>query len=234
MSTNATVFLLDEDRARLEGRRQLFEDGGFCVAACRCSDEFLDLYDPRTTGCLVVEGSNLEAALTSRLHEYGWAPPVLALTPQGDVEAAVRAFKRGASEVLERPFSLERVSAEVQDLLERDAAQMQQRLLLLDVRRRLESLSPREREALGHMMRGRTSRQTAAVLDISVRTVEAHRSNIMRKMQANSAAELIRQATFASVATRGWRGDLLPFPTELALPGCRDAESLATTTNSAA
>jgi RNA polymerase sigma factor (sigma-70 family) len=160
---------------------------------------FLKSYKAEMPGCLVVDlnmpgMSGLE--LQQYLKEHGVSLPVLFLSGRADIPKAVKAVKEGAIDFVEKPFDYRRVVALVEDCLKRDAdsrAKHERKRLCCE---RLAQLTQREREVLELVVAGRMNREIAEKLDISVKTVEAHRAKIMEKLEVKSVAELV-QATLA-------------------------------------
>ncbi len=189
------VLLVDDDASLREALSELVQSAGLEPACFASTAELLetDLLD--APGCLVLDvrlpgTSGLD--LQERLLRSGNPKPIIFLTGHGDIPMTVRAMKAGAVDFLTKPFRdqdlLDAVSAGI-------AIDVERRTLAAVVRRnveRLESLTPREREVLREVARGRVNKQIAFDLGIREVTVKLHRSNVMRKMQVVSIAELIR------------------------------------------
>lgn len=198
MSAAQTVFVVDDDPAVREGLQWLLEADGLRVATYESAEAFLADYDPAAPGCLVLDmrmrGMD-GLALQARLAEMSQRLPVIMLTAHGDIALAVRAVKAGAVDFLEKPVGDQVLLDGVHKALRLD-----QRLRAADAdqqrtRERLARLTPREREVLELILVGRSSKQIAANLDITEKTVEAHRGSIMQKMEVHSAVELARIVT---------------------------------------
>jgi two-component system response regulator FixJ len=193
--TQPTVFVVDDDQATRKSLRWLVETLGVAVQTFHSGASFLDSYDPSQPGCLVLDvmmggmsGLDLQKELNDRQIEI----PVIVLTGYGDVPTAVRALKNGAVEFLEKPFDGEVLLEHVRRALEIDAGRRRERDASDVVRQRLSRLTPRENEILGLVVEGLSSKEIATQLDVSFKTVEAHRAKIMRKMEANGVAQLVR------------------------------------------
>jgi two-component system response regulator FixJ len=200
MSRQPTVFVVDDDAAVRKSLRWLLESVSLPVETFATGQEFLDAFDPDRPGCLVVdvrlpEMSGLE--LQERLAARGATLPAIVITAHGDVPMAVRAMKGGAIDFLEKPFSDQLLLDRVQQALRLDSQVRQQRERQGQVVARLNLLTPREREVLERVVQGKSNKVMAAELDISTKTVEAVRARLMRKMQADSVADLVRMALLA-------------------------------------
>jgi FixJ family two-component response regulator len=133
--------------------------------------------------------------LQEELQRRGWILPIVILTAHGDVPAVARAFKNGASEVLQKPCSDQELLDAVNKALRHDQKSRQERTRLQAIASRLETLSRRELEVLRLIVAGLSSREIAQRLRIQSKTVESHRMKIMHKLQAKNVADLVRQVT---------------------------------------
>ena len=194
-----TVFVVDDDSSTRELLAWLMKRNGLEAQVYPDAQSFLKAYKPAAPGCLVVDlnmpgMSGLE--LQQTLKESGVTLPVIFLSGRADVPKAVRAVREGAIDFLEKPFDYKRVVALIEECLQRDAeahaAQERRRAHAT----RLAQLTQREREVLDLVVAGRMNREIAETLDISIKTVEAHRAKIMEKLEVNSVAELV-QATLS-------------------------------------
>ena len=194
-----TVFVVDDDSSTRELLSWLMKRHGLHSEAFPDAHSFLKSYKPGTPGCLVVDlnmpgMSGLD--LQSYLKENGVALPVIFLSGRADVPKAVRAVREGAIDFLEKPFDYKRVVSLIEDCLRRDAEGRAAHERRRAHSARLAQLTQREREVLELVVAGRMNREIAEHLDISIKTVEAHRAKIMEKLEVNSVAELV-QATLA-------------------------------------
>jgi two-component system response regulator FixJ len=194
MEQAATVYIVDDDAAIRDGLSWLLSSVNLRARAYASADEFLADWDPRRPGCLLLDlrmpgTSGLE--LQEQLVKAGHRIPIIFLSGHGDVPTAVRAMQAGAAEFLTKPFSERFLLERVQAALEQDIKQRRQQRLNEEVTARYSVLTPREREVLHLVVAGKVNREIAAELSISPKTVELHRSNLMKKMHADSVPSLV-------------------------------------------
>jgi two-component system response regulator FixJ len=195
LSSQPTVYVVDDDQATRKSLRWLVETLGVPVQTFHSGASFLDSYDPLQPGCLILDvmmGGMSGLDLQKELNERKIEIPVIVLTGYGDVPTAVRALKNGAVEFLEKPFDGEVLLEQVRRALDVDALRRRERDAGEVVRTRLSRLTPREMEILKLVVEGLSSKEIANKLDVSFKTVEAHRAKIMRKMEASGVAQLVR------------------------------------------
>ena len=195
MVTDGTVFVVDDDGSTRELLAWLMRRNGLRAAVFADARSFLAAFRPEMAGCLVVDLNmpgmgGLE--LQRYLKENGVLMPVIFLSGRADVPNAVRAVKEGAIDFIEKPFDYRRVLAAVNDCLARDAQERAGRDVKRAICERLSQLTQREREVLDQVVAGRMNREIAEKLDISIKTVEAHRARLMEKLEVNSLAELVQ------------------------------------------
>jgi RNA polymerase sigma factor (sigma-70 family) len=198
------VYVVDDDEAMRDSLAWLLESHGHRVVAFPSAAAFLEAYRPELRGCLVLDVrmpgmSGIE--LHERLRALRATLPVLFITGHGDVPMAVSAVKKGAVDFVEKPFADADLLRLVGQALELERRQLDARLRDAEVRRRIDSLTEREREVLGLVVAGKLNKQIADELGISPKTVEVHRARVMEKMAAGSVAELV-QAVVAVQAQR--------------------------------
>jgi two-component system, LuxR family, response regulator FixJ len=200
MPPEPTVFVVDDDRAMRDSLRWLLESVGLTVRTYSTAADFLREYEPAQPGCLVLDvrmpgmsGLDLQAELVRR----GAGLPTIVVTGHAEVPMAVRAVKAGAVDFIEKPFSDQLLLDRVRQALEIDRLEREVRHRREEARRRLESLTAREREVLGLVAAGKANKEIAASLRLSPKTVEVHRAHVMSKMAVDSLAELIRVAFLA-------------------------------------
>jgi two-component system response regulator TtrR len=190
-----TIHIVDDDEAMRDSLTWLLEGEGYRVACFESGESFLAARNDAMRGCLVLdvrmpEMSGLE--LHERLDMLGSRLPIIFVTGHGDVPMAVAALQRGACDFIEKPFNDEELLSRVRRALEVDAANDARRKRDGDIARRLEQLTQREREVMRLVVAGRLNKQIADDLQISMKTVEAHRARVMEKMGVRTLAELVK------------------------------------------
>jgi two-component system response regulator FixJ len=189
------VFVLSGDPAVVAGVRRTLEGAGFTVLAYDSARALLDASLPDGLGCLVLDlylPDRTVLQLVGELADRNAPLPFVAVAEGADIATAVAAMKAGAVDVLERPVDEGRLVTGVKDALELSARWRAEAAREADIRSRLASLSPREREVLDYLLRGHANKVIAARLGVSIKTVETHRTRIMRKMRARSVIDLVR------------------------------------------
>jgi FixJ family two-component response regulator len=196
------VFIVDDDASFLKSLSRLLGAVGYTVKCFGSVREFLDSLLPDARGCVVADlqmpemnGLELQAALGKTANPL----PVIFLTGQGDIPSSVRAMRGGAEDFLMKRASKEQLLAAVERAMERDSRERQDRARLKHLHSRFDGLSGRELEVLGHVVRGRMNKEIAADLNLNLRTVKLHRTNITRKLRVQSVAELTRLADEAGL-----------------------------------
>jgi len=202
MSSGAEiVYLIDDDSRLREALRGLLEAHGRTVVTFDSAQGFLHHGRSDSAACLILDlelpGTNgLE--LQQQISPEG-APPIIFISGRGDIPKTVRAMKAGAIEFLTKPVLPETLLAAVSNALSIDKESRKHRSEVEDLRRRLGSLTPREREVLPLVISGLRNKQGAAALGITEFTFQVHRGQIMRKMHARSFAELVRMGVALGV-----------------------------------
>jgi FixJ family two-component response regulator len=191
------VFVVDDDPSVRRAMKRLIGCVGLQVELFGSAQEFLASKLPNVPSCLVLDirlpgisGLNLQQELAKANVQI----PIIFITAHGDIPMTVRAMKAGAVEFLAKPFHDQDLLDAVQGALERDRVRRQEEARITSLRKRLESLTPREREVLPLVVSGLLNKQIAAQIGTSETTVKVHRSQLMRKMGAGSLAELVRLA----------------------------------------
>ena len=204
-SPAASVFIVDDDEAVRSSLRLLIRSVGLQAQAFASAREFLDAYDARHPGCLVLDVrmpgmSGLE--LQQELNQRGATIPVVFITGHGDVPMAVEAMQQGAFDFLQKPFRDQDLLDRVQRAMSRDAELRASMAARSEIASRLASLTPREMEVLRLVTRGKANKVVGAELGVSQRTVEIHRAHVMEKMRAGSLAELVLMVLDVEEATQ--------------------------------
>jgi FixJ family two-component response regulator len=196
------VYVVDDDKLARESLEWLIESVGLPVKVYESGQKFLNDYKKGLAGCLVLDvrmpdinGMDLHA----KLKQDGCTLPVIIMTGHADVAMAVRAMKAGVYDFIEKPYNdslmLERIQSAI--AFDQDNRKAQERID--SVKERLATLTPREYEVLQYVLKSTANKVIAAELNISIKTVELHRSNLMTKMQASSVTELVRLALIAGI-----------------------------------
>jgi two-component system CheB/CheR fusion protein len=200
----ATIFVVDDDSAVREALRELLQEDGRTVETYASSEAFLDVYRPGRAGCLLVDArmpgmGGLE--LLQRLKSDGTRLAAIMITGQGDVPMAVEAMRAGAADFIEKPVRRDELFASIERALEhtRDSAKLSVRQEVAATR--LDGLTARQRQIMKLVLAGHPSKNIAADLGISQRTVENHRAAVMKKTGSHSLSALIRLALDADPST---------------------------------
>jgi FixJ family two-component response regulator len=195
-SVHETVFIVDDDASVREGLTELVESLGLPVRAFASAQDFLAHIDEEAVGCLVLDvympgmtGLDLQRELKAKnLHV-----PIIFLTGHGDIPMTVHALKSGAVHFLTKPVREQELMEVIRQALEVDRAARQDRAELQELRRRLESLTRRQRSVMSFVVSGYLNKQIAHELGTSERTVKLYRGQVMRNMAAQSLADLVKQ-----------------------------------------
>ena len=192
-----TVYVVDDDEAVRDSVQWLLEGQDFRVRSFESSEVFLARYDPREVACLIVDirmdgMSGLE--LQDRLIERNSPLPIAFITGHGDVPLAVDTMKKGALDFIQKPFNEQQLVPLVERMLEQARANFAEHQQAASRDALLSKLTGREAQVLERIVAGRLNKQIADDLGISIKTVEAHRANIMEKLGANTVADLLKIA----------------------------------------
>lgn len=195
MTDNLTVFIVDDDPSVRDALGLLLGVHDYRLAVFADADSFLKALKPYWRGCLLLDirmpGMD-GLALQKKLLELGCDLPVVIMTGHGDVDSAREAFRAMAVDFLEKPLDAARLLAAIAEAFERQRQAADAALSRDQIQRRLDGLTPREREVMEHVVAGRHNREIAAALAISPRTVEVHKARMMDKLGVGSVAELVR------------------------------------------
>jgi RNA polymerase sigma factor (sigma-70 family) len=186
--------VVDDDSGVRNAMRALLKSVGLEAQLFASAQEFLSGYQPSQTGCLLLDirmpgMSGME--LQQQLNMRGAVIPVIFMTGHGDIPMAVEAMQHGAFDFLQKPFRDQDLLDRIQRALAKDIELRKSLSEHTRIRERLESLTPREREVLDLMVKGKQNKAVAQELAVSPRTVEIHRARVMEKMQVHSVAELV-------------------------------------------
>jgi FixJ family two-component response regulator len=206
-----TIFLIDDDISVREGLSALIESVGLPVQAFGSALEFLALQPVDVSGCVVLDinmpGMNgLE--LQRQMNDSGISLPVIFLTGHGDIPMTVHALKAGAVHFLTKPVREDELMNAIRQALLNDRKARSERAEIRKLRERFDLLGPRERQVMQLVAAGRLNKQIAHELGVSERTIKLHRGQVMRKMGAESLADLVKQAEkLGPVRLRAGKGD---------------------------
>lgn len=192
-----TVAIVDDERESRETLQAMVVGWGYRVDAYSNACDFLEYADPQEVQCLIfdVRMPGMDGIeLYHRIEEMGWYKPVLFITANANVAMAVEAIERGAAGFFEKPVNPEDLKAHLHTAIEAKLAAEHRQKKYEQVERRYKRLTSREREIMAYIVRGLLSKQIAAELQLSVRTVEVHRLRLMHKMEALTVADLVRDA----------------------------------------
>lgn len=192
-----TIFIVDDDEAVRDSLRWLLEANGYRVKSFAGAEEFLGEYEPEQVGVLIADvrmpgmsGLELQEELIARN-----APlPIVFITGHGDVPMAVSTIKKGAVDFLEKPFNETDLRTIVARMLQQATERVSQAQAQRSHQAVLSRLTAREQQVLERIVAGRLNKQIAGDLSISIKTVEAHRANIMEKLEVTTVADLMKIA----------------------------------------
>lgn len=202
MPDDQYVYIVDDDDAVRDSLSVLLEAVGHRVRTFGLAREFLDAVPTLPLGCLIADIRMPEMdglALQRALNEQALKFPMIVITGHGDVPLAVRAMKAGALDFIEKPFAMPMILASVAAALAQLQSTEPHDPIVRAAQKKLDLLSPREREVLDGLLAGLPNKTIAYDLAISPRTVEIHRARVMDKMGARSLSELIRLALAAGL-----------------------------------
>ena len=197
MAHRGKVYVIDDDEAMRDSLGFLLAAADFQVSLFKTALDFLDALSTLDFGCVVsdVRMPDIDGIeLLKRLKAGGSLFPVVIMTGHGDVPLAVEAMKLGAMDFLEKPFEDDRLIGMIEAALRRAEPGVKNEAATIEIQSRIASLSPRERQVMDGLIAGLSNKLIAREYDISPRTIEVYRANVMTKMQAASLSELVRLA----------------------------------------
>ena len=197
MAHRGKVYVIDDDEAMRDSLDFLLAAADFQVSLFESALSFLNALSTLDFGCVVsdVRMPGIDGIeLLKRLKAGGSLFPVVIMTGHGDVPLAVEAMKLGAMDFLEKPFEDDRLIGMIEAALRRAEPGVKNEAATLEIQSRIASLSPRERQVMDGLIAGLSNKLIAREYDISPRTIEVYRANVMTKMQAASLSELVRLA----------------------------------------
>ena len=192
-----TVYVVDDDEAVRDSLQWLLEGKDYRVRCFESAESFLSRYDAREVACLIVDirmGGMTGLELQTRLMEAKSPLPIVFITGHGDVPMAVDTMKKGAMDFIQKPFKEDQLVALVERMLEHASGSFAEYQIAVSRDALMARLTLRESQVLERIVAGRLNKQIADDLGISIKTVEAHRANIMEKLNANTVADLLKTA----------------------------------------
>jgi FixJ family two-component response regulator len=192
-----TIYVVDDDEAVRDSLQWLLEGKDYRVRCFDSAESFLGRYDAREVACLIVDirmGGMNGLELQNRLLEQHSPLPIVFITGHGDVPMAVDTMKKGAMDFIQKPFNEDQLLRLVERMLEHAKGTFAEHQLAASRDALLSKLTLRESQVLERIVAGRLNKQMADDLGISIKTVEAHRANIMEKLNANTVADLLKIA----------------------------------------
>jgi two-component system response regulator FixJ len=195
MLKDPVVYVVDDDQAMVESLTWIIESVGLKAKAYTRAQEFLDAYDPSQHGCILLDvrmpgmsGPELQA----RLNNLGATIPIIFISGHGDVPLAVRVMKAGAVDFLTKPFNDQILLESINKALRTDKLNHEKLQESAQAEAKFALLSPREVQVLQGIVAGKQNKVISAELNISLKTVEAHRASVMKKMSVKSVPELVK------------------------------------------
>lgn len=212
VKANSTVYIVDDEDFILDLVRRACERKQFQARTFTDPDDFLNEITPESPGCVVldykfedgmgnVRTTGLE--VLQKMTERGLTLPVIFVSGNADLQVAVQAFRMGSLHFLEKPFQIDQLQAEIEKAIVQDAQQRERAMLWKSIDGRVHSLTHREKEVAELVVAGHANKATAAQLGVSHKTIEVHRAAVMRKMEADSLAELVQMWLFHESGPEG-------------------------------
>ncbi|NLA52276.1 MAG: response regulator transcription factor [Alcaligenaceae bacterium] len=193
--SNSVIFVVDDDDAVRDSLRLLLETQNHQVQTFASGEEFLEQYNPNLVSLLITDvrmPGMSGLPLQEQLIERKATLPIIFITGHGDVNMAVSTMKKGAVDFIEKPFNLDEINPIITRFLDQAHKQMQEAISQQEIDGLLARLTGREEQVLERIVAGRLNKQIADDLNISIKTVEAHRANIMEKLEVSTVADLMK------------------------------------------
>ena len=197
-----TVFIIDDDASIRKSLSRLLRSAGHTTETFASAEEFLGREHFNGIGCLLLDVKMPGLSGMDLQEELGQADcsmPIIFITGHGNIPMGVQAMKRGAVDFLTKPFDDEELLQAVKKAIEKDREAKTERAEVHDLRRRIELLTPREKEILRYVITGMLNKQIALKFGIAEKTIKVHRSRIMEKLRVDSVADLVRLAEKAGI-----------------------------------
>jgi FixJ family two-component response regulator len=197
-----TVFIIDDDASVCKSLSRLLRAAGYETETFTSAEQFLKREHGSGTGCIVldVRMPGLSGVdLQDKLSKADYSMPIIFITGHGNIPMSVQAMKKGAVDFLTKPFDDDELLQAVENAIEKDRKARAERTEVYDIEKRVEMLTPREYEILRYVVIGMINKQIAMKLGIAEKTVKVHRGRIMKKLCADSVAELVRLAEKAGI-----------------------------------
>lgn len=196
MLSSKTIFIVEDDASVITTLRWMLTGQGATVREFSCPSSILTTPVPETPSCLLVDLRLPEMdglTLLRQLRKDGWQMPFIIMSGHGNVRSTVSAMKLGAVDFLEKPLIEDLVLSSIHSALNSDSERMAKAHEALETSARISLLTRREDEVLDLIVDGNTSREIGDILGVKLKTVETHRSSIMRKLEVDSVAKLVRE-----------------------------------------
>lgn len=200
------VILVDDDPDVRDSASLLLSTSGYAVEALDSAEALLERVIPEDRGCLLLDvrlPGMSGLALQRTLRERGIRLPIVFISGHGDIPMAVEAVNAGALDFLEKPFDDNALIERIERALTLDREQSEHARAVASIEERIDSLTPRERDVMEEILRGKLNKVIAADLDLSIRTVEVHRARVLEKLHARNGSEMVR-LVLSAPAYRDW------------------------------
>lgn len=202
VARDAIVYVIDDDDSARHSLEFLLDCAGIRVRSFPSADTFLKSAPPLAGACIVTDvrmPGTTGVELAEQIKRHGGSTPVIVITGHADVPLAIQAMKAGVADFIEKPFDDEVMLASIRNALARQAGEAQAQAERQEVFDRMATLSRREREVMDGLVAGHANKAIAYDLEISARTVEVYRANVMMKMHAKTLSELVRMVTITQL-----------------------------------